>query len=81
MASRPEYTKAGDVSVNIPESVLDSADSIADALALPEPGPAVKRASPAYVLDALGVETADELSDEMLRRLDEELGVTFPPER
>lgn len=81
MASRPEHTKAGDVAVNIPESILDSADSVADALGLPEPGPAVKRVTPAYVMDALGVESVDEISDEMLRRLDEELGITFPPER
>jgi len=67
--------------VNIPESVADSVDSVFDAAGLPEPFPMVKRVTPDNVLDALGVESPDELSDDMLRRLDEEFGIQFPPER
>jgi len=67
--------------VNVPETVLDSVDAVFDAAGLPEPGPAAKRLTPDNVLDALGVQSPDELSDEMLQRLDDEFGITFPPER
>lgn len=60
---------------------MDSADTVFDALGLPEPGPAAKRVTPDNVLDALGVSSPDEISDEMLRKLDEQFGITFPPER
>ncbi len=67
--------------MNVPESAIDSIDNVLDGLGFPEPGPALKRISPDNVLDALGVQSPDELSDEMLRKLDENFDITFPPER
>jgi hypothetical protein len=77
MADRPEHTKAGEVSINVPDSVITSIDQILDALGLPEAGPVVYRLLPDNVLDALGIETPDD----MLRQLDEQFGITYPPER
>lgn len=81
MADRPEHTKSGQVAVDVPASVIESIDTVLDALGLPEAGPIVYRLLPDNVLDALGVESPDEITDDMLRRLDEEFGIQYPPER
>lgn len=81
MAARPERTKAGETSVNVPKSVLDSADYVLDGLGLPELSPAVERAAPATVAEALDVPTPDEITDDLLSDLDEEFDIAYPPER
>ena len=81
MSDRPERNKAGEVSVNIPESAVDSVDQIFDAAGLPEPGSIGYRLTPDHVLDAAGVPTPDELSDELIRDLDERLDIDHPTER
>lgn len=81
MADRPEKSKAGEVSINVPESVMDSIDAVFDAFGLPEPGSVLYRASPDYVADAIGIPTPDDLSDELMADLDSSLGSTHPPER
>jgi hypothetical protein len=81
MADRPEYNKAGEVSVNVPESVIDSLDAVFDAFGLPEPGSILHRLGPNNVADALGVPTPDDLSDDILGDFDANLGVQHPPER
>jgi hypothetical protein len=78
---RPRSTQSGEVSVNLVESAGDSVDLVFDELGLPEPSPAVKRITPKHVAEAAGVPTPDDLSDEMLRKLDEELDIKFPRER
>jgi hypothetical protein len=78
---RPEHTKAGEVSVNVPDSAITSIDQVLDALGLPEAGPVVYRLLPDNVLDALGIESPDEITDDMLRQLDEQFGINYPPER
>lgn len=81
MADRPEKSKAGEVSVNVVESVVDSVDAVFDALGLPEPGGVVYRLTPDHVFDALGVPTPDDLSDDLMADIDRELGVDQPTER
>lgn len=78
---RPKRNITGTTSVNVPESVLDSVDSVLDALGLPELGPLLHRLAPRTVADALDVPTPDQLSDEMLRALDDRFDVRHPPER
>lgn len=80
-ADRPEKSKAGEVSVNVPESVVDSVDAVFDAVGLPEPGSVVYRVSPDYVFDALGIPTPDDLVDDLMSDMDANLGVEHPPER
>lgn len=81
MADRPEKTKAGEVAINVPESVFDSVDAVFDALGLPEPGSIAYRLSPDYVFDALGVPTPDDLVDDLMEQMDSDLGITHPTER
>jgi hypothetical protein len=81
MPDRPEGSKAGEVSINVPESILDSVDTIADALGGPEPSSVIKRVTPDYWADALGLPTPDDLSDDLFADMDSTLGVDFPPER
>jgi len=81
MADRPESTKAGEVAINIPETVLDSADQVADALGLPEPGPFIKRVTPDAIADAFGVPTLDDVSDDLLRQMDETFDYSYRYER
>lgn len=81
MADRPERSKAGEVSINVPESVVDSVDSVFDALGLPEPGSVVGRLTPDYVLDSLGLPTPDDIVDDLMADMDSSLGVDHPPER
>lgn len=81
MAARPERTKAGETSINVPKSAMDSVDYVLDGLGLPEVSPAAERVAPATVADALGVPTPDDITDEMLEELDAEFDVPYPPER
>lgn len=81
MADRPEKSKAGEVSINVPETVVDSVDAIFDAFGLPEPGSVAYRLSPDYVADALDLPTPDDVVDNMMRDMDSNLGVQHPPER
>ena len=81
MSSRPEAAKAGEVSVNVPESLLDSIDQVFDAFGLPEPGSVLKRLAPRHVADVLGVPTPDKLVDNIMADVDRDLGVDHPPER
>lgn len=81
MASRPEASKAGAVSVDVPSSVIDSIDTVFDELGLPEPGSVLSRLTPRYVADALGFPTPDSFVDDLMTRMDEDLGISFPPER
>jgi len=78
---RPEKSKAGEVSINVPESVIDSIDAVFDAFGLPEPGGVLYRLSPDHVLDALGIPTPDDVSDDIMADIDRELGVDQPTER
>lgn len=81
MADRPEHTKSGQVAIDVPASVIESVDSVLDALGLPEAGPIVYRLLPDNVLDALGIDSPDDISDDILRRLDEQFDIQYPPER
>lgn len=81
MADRPEASKAGEVSINLPATVMDSIDQIFDAVGFPEPGGILYRLTPDYAADALGIPTPDDFVDERLADMDEALGVDFPPER
>lgn len=81
MADRPEYNKAGEVSINIPETIIDSIDAVFDAFGLPEPGSILHRLGPNNVLDAIGIPSPDDISDQLLAEGDESLGVEHPPER
>lgn len=78
---RPTRDLSGQTSVNVPESVMVSIDSVLDALGLPELSPVAHRLSPRNVADALGVKTPDEVSDDVMRRLDDRFDVRYPPER
>lgn len=80
-SARPERTKAGETSINVPKSVLDSADYVLDGLGLPEASPIVERAAPATVAEALDIPTPDEFTDEILADLDEEFDIAYAPER
>lgn len=81
MADRPEKSKAGEVSINVPESIVDSVDAVFDALGLPEPGSVAYRVTPDYVFDALGFPTPDDFVDDLFADMDADLGVDHPPER
>jgi hypothetical protein len=81
VSDRPEAAKAGEVSVNVTESVLDSIDQVFDAFGLPEPGSVLKRLAPRHVADALGFPTPDSLADGIMADIDRDLGVNHPPER
>lgn len=81
MPDRPEKSKAGEVSINVPESIMDSIDQVFDALGLPEPGGVIYRLTPDHVFDVLGIPTPDDLADELMADLDRELGVSQPTER
>ena len=81
MTDRPEAAKAGEVSVNVPESVIDSIDQVFDSFGLPEPGSVLKRLAPRHVADALGVPTLDSLTDGIMADIDRDLGIDHPPER
>lgn len=81
MADRPEKSKAGEVSINVPESVIDSVDAVFDSFGLPEPGSVLYRVSPDYILDAIGIPTPDDIVDDMMADMDGSLGVQHPPER
>lgn len=81
MADRPEKSKAGEVSINVPESAVDSVDAVFDALGLPEPGSIAYRVSPDYVLDALDLPTPDDIADSLMSDMDDTLGVDHRPER
>lgn len=81
MADRPEKSKAGEVSINVPETVVDSVDAVFDAFGLPEPGSVAYRVSPDYILDSVGVPTPDDLADDLMADMDANLGVEHPPER
>lgn len=80
-STRPEGQKAGQVSLNVPETIADSVDTVFDAFALPKPMPLVKRLTPRYVFDALGVSSPRDIGSEMLRNLDSALSINQPPER
>lgn len=81
MPDRPEKSKAGEVSINVPESVMDSIDAVFDALGLPEPGGIIYRLTPDHVFDALGIPTLDDISDDVMADIDRDLGVDQPTER
>lgn len=81
MADRPEASKAGEVSVNVPQTVIDSVDAVFDAFGLPEPGSVLYRVSPDYVFDALDIPTPDDMVDDLLSDMDSNLDVQHPPER
>lgn len=81
MADRPEKSKAGEVSLNVPETVIDSVDAVFDAFGLPEPGSVLYRFSPDYIADALGFPTPDDIVDDLMSEMDSSLGVDHPPER
>lgn len=81
MADRPEKSKAGEVSINVPETVIDSIDAIFDAFGMPEPGSVLYRLSPDYVFDALNFPTPDDMVDDLMSNMDADLGVDHPPER
>ena len=81
MPNRPEHSKSGQVAVDIPGSVIESIDAVLDNLGFPEAGPIIYRLLPKNVLDALGIESPDDISDDILRRLDEQFGIQYPPER
>lgn len=78
---RPEKSKAGEVSINVVESVVDSVDAVFDAFGLPEPGSVLYRVSPDNVFDALGIPTPDDISDDIMADIDEQLGIDHPTER
>lgn len=80
-STRPEGQKAGQVSLNVPETVSDSVDTVFDALALPKPMPAVKRVTPRYIFDALDITSPRDMASGLLQNLDSSLGVDQPPER
>lgn len=81
MPDRPEKSKAGEISVNVPESIADSVDAIFDALGLPEPFGIVYRLTPDHVFDALGIPTPDDMADDLMADIDEQLGIDQPTER
>lgn len=81
MPDRPEKSKAGEVSINVPESVMDSVDQVFDALGLPEPGSVIYRLTPDHVADAAGIPTPDDLVDDMMADIDRDLGIDQPTER
>jgi len=81
MSDRPEKSKAGEVSLNVPETVIDSVDAVFDAFGMPEPGSVLYRLSPDYVADALDLPTPDDIVDDMMGDMDASLGVDHPPER
>lgn len=81
MADRPERSKAGEVSINVPETVMDSIDAVFDALGLPEPGGVLYRLTPDHVFDAAGIPTPDDLVDDLMADVDQRLGVEHPTER
>jgi len=80
-STRPEGQKAGQVSLNVPETVADSVDTIFDAFALPKPSPAAKRLTPRYVFDALDIPSPRDMGTRLLENLDSSLGINQPPER
>jgi hypothetical protein len=80
-ADRPEKSKAGEVSINVPESVIDSLDAVFDSFGLPEPGSVAYRLSPDYWADAFDFPTPDDLADDFMGKMDNNLGVDHPPER
>jgi hypothetical protein len=69
------------VSLNVPETVIDSIDAVFDAFGLPEPGSVLYRVSPDYVADAIGVPTPDDIFDDLMANMDANFGVDHPPER
>lgn len=79
--SRPHRELAGQTTVNVPESIITSVDTVLDALGMPEAGPVIHRLTPRNVADVLGVPTPDQISDEVMRELDNRFDVRFPPER
>lgn len=81
MADRPEKSKAGEVSLNVPETVIDSLDAVFDAFGLPEPGSVLYRLSPDYWADAFDFPTPDDIADDLMSDMDSALGVSHPPER
>jgi hypothetical protein len=81
MADRPEYSKAGAVAVNVPETIIESIDAVFDAFGLPEPGSILHRLGPNNVADAVGIPTPDDIVDDGLAQLDADFGVEHPPER
>lgn len=81
MSGRPEKNKTGEVSINVPESLVDSVDAVFDALGLPEPGSVVYRLTPDHVFDAAGIPTPDDLVDDLMADLDDQLGIEHPTER
>lgn len=81
MPDRPEASKTGQVSINVPETIVDSVDAIFDALGLPEPGSVAYRLTPDYALDAAGMPTPDDLVDDLLGDMDADLNIQHPPER
>lgn len=80
-STRPEGQKAGQVSLNVPESVADSVDTIFDAFALPKPMPLAKRLTPRYVFDALDISSPRDVGSDVLKNLDSALNISQPPER
>jgi hypothetical protein len=81
MADRPEYSKAGAVAGNVPETIIESIDAVFDAFGLPEPGSILHRLGPNNVADAVGIPTPDDIVDDGLAQLDADFGVEHPPER
>jgi hypothetical protein len=79
--SRPHRDLAGQTTVNAPESIVTSVDSVLDWAGLPEAGPILHRVAPRNIAEVIGVPTPDELSDELLMWLDDQFDIRFPPER